>query len=304
MKLRIGTRGSKLALWQANFIKSELINHLPDLDINISIIKTTGDKLLDSPLSEIGGKGVFVKEIEQSLLNNDIDIAVHSLKDLPSELPDGLILGAMSKRHHPADAIISKNNVQLIELKPGSKVGTGSLRRKAQILNIYPELEIVPLRGNVDTRIKKLNSENLDAIVLAVAGLHRMGFDNEISEILDPYTIIPAPGQGVIAVESRKNDKVTNEILNNINHLETLSEAVLERSFLRKLGGDCNIPAGCFAKISEKEINAVGFISDKSGKNLIRGEIRGEINEAEKLGTSLASNIINEGGSDILKDLY
>ena len=303
MKLRIGTRGSKLALWQANFIKSELLSQFPDLDIQISVIKTKGDKLLDSPLSEIGGKGVFVKEIEESLLNNDIDIAVHSLKDLPSKLPDDLMIGAITKRQHPADATVSKNDVQLEELKPGSKIGTGSLRRKAQILNIYPELEIVPIRGNVDTRIKKLRTENLDAVVLAVAGLQRMGFESEISQIFDPRTIIPAPGQGTIAVESRKDDRNTSKILSNISHLESLSESLLERSFLTQLGGDCNIPAGCYAKISADQISAVGFISDESGKNLIRDEIGGKTEEAEFLGSALADNIIEKGGSEILESI-
>jgi len=303
MKLRIGTRGSKLALWQADFIKSELLRHFPDIDTSITVIKTKGDKLLDSPLSEIGGKGVFVKEIEESLLNNSIDIAVHSLKDLPSVLPNGLVIGAITKRQHPSDAVISKENKKLNELSPGARIGTGSLRRKAQILNIYPELEIVALRGNVETRIKKLNAENLDAVILAVAGLQRMGFENEISQILDPNIFIPAPGQGVIAVESRENDRSTQEILNVIRDLQTMSESVLERSFLRQIGGDCNIPAGCYAKVTGNKIYAVAFVSDECGKKLIRDEIRGEAEMGVRLGSALADKIINSGGSEILKEI-
>ena len=303
MTLRIGTRGSKLALWQANFIKSQLLSQFPEIDIQISVIKTKGDKLLDSPLSEIGGKGVFVKEIENSLLNNEIDIAVHSLKDLPSELPDGLIIGAITERQHPADAVISKNDCHLKDLMKGSRVGTGSLRRKAQILSSYPHLEIVPIRGNVETRIEKLNNEDLDAVVLAVAGLKRIGFDERISQVLDPLTIIPAPGQGIIAVQSRENDKSTNNILNKISHLPTLTESLLERSFLKHLGGDCNIPAGCYAKVSGDEISAVGFISDELGKKIIRDEIKGKIQNAKQLGSALVEKIINKGGSEILKDI-
>ena len=303
MTLRIGTRGSKLALWQANFIKSQILIQFPETDIRISVIKTKGDKLLDSPLSEIGGKGVFVKEIEDSLLKNDIDIAVHSLKDLPSQLPEGLIIGAIIERQHPADAVISKNDYHLKDLMQGSKVGTGSLRRKAQILSNYPHLEIVPIRGNVDTRINKLNTENLDAVVLAVAGLQRMGFENKISQVLDPFTIIPAPGQGVIAVESRENDKSTNKILSKVSHLATLSESLLERSFLKHLGGDCNIPAGCYAKVSGDEISAVGFVSDEFGKRMVRDEIKGKKERAEQLGSALVEKIINKGGSEILKDI-
>ena len=301
MTLRLGTRGSKLALWQAEFVKSELLKFFPYIDVKITVVKTKGDKLLDSPLSEIGGKGVFVKEIEDLLINGEIDIAVHSLKDIPSVLPDGLIIGAVTERHHPADVVVSRNNSQLQDMKPGSKVGTGSLRRKAQILHHYPYLDIVPIRGNVDTRIKKLNTENLDAVVLAMAGLHRMSLESEISQVLDPYTIIPAPGQGIIAVESRKDDNSTSNIINNLNHLETLSESLLERSFLKRLGGNCNVPVGCYAKISGDSVNAVGFISDESGKDLIREKISGDKQKAEDLGTELACRIIENGGSYLLK---
>ena len=230
--LRIGTRGSRLALWQANFIKTEINSKFPDIQIEIEIISTEGDKLTNTPLSEIGGKGVFVKDIEKALLAKKIDIAVHSMKDMPSVLPDGLIIGAVTKRKHPADALVSKDNLMLQDLKPGSRVGTGSLRRKAQIIHHYPDIDVVPIRGNVDTRLKKLETEGLDAVVLAVAGLQRMGFGERISQVIDTEILIPAPGQGIVAVESRSGDKKTNEILNSLNDLESLSESLLER--LRK----------------------------------------------------------------------
>jgi len=228
--LRIGTRGSQLALWQARFIKSEINSLFPDIQIKIEVIKTEGDKLVNSPLSEIGGKGVFVKDIEEALLNNKIDLAVHSLKDMPSVLPGGLIINAVTKRKHAADALVSRNNIQLEELKPGSRVGTGSLRRKAQLLYHYPWLEIVPIRGNVETRLDKLDSENLDAIILAVAGLQRMGFGDRISQIIDTEILIPAPGQGIIAVESREEDENTNNILSGLSDLNSKYESLLERS--------------------------------------------------------------------------
>ena len=285
--LRIGTRGSRLALWQANFIKTEINSKFPDIQIEIEIISTEGDKLTNTPLSEIGGKGVFVKDIEKALLADKIDIAVHSMKDMPSVLPDGLIIGAVTKRKHPADALVSKDNLMLQDLKPGSRVGTGSLRRKAQIIHHYPDIDVVPIRGNVDTRLKKLETESLDAVVLAVAGLQRMGFGERISQVIDTEILIPAPGQGIVAVESRSGDKETNEILNSLNDLESLSESLLERSFLKSLGGDCNIPAGCYAKVEGDSINAVAFISDENGKNMSRGKISGQVTDSEQLGSAL-----------------
>lgn len=296
--LRIGTRGSQLALWQANFIRSEINSLFPDIKINIEIIKTEGDININSPLAEIGGKGVFVKDIEADLLSNKIDLAVHSMKDMPSILPEGLKISAVTKRKHAADALVSKDNVQLKDLKPGSKVGTGSLRRKAQLMHHFPSLDIVPIRGNVDTRLKKLESENLDAIILAVAGLQRMGFGDRISQIIDTDILIPAPGQGIVAVESREDDNNTNKILSNLNDLNSLSESLLERSFLRSLGGDCNIPAGCYARVDGESINAIAFISDEYGNNMFTDRISGELSEAEILGATLFNNLKEKGGSD------
>lgn len=301
--LRIGTRGSQLALWQARFIKSEINSLFPDIQIKIDVIKTEGDKLVNSPLSEIGGKGVFVKDIEEALLNNKIDLAVHSLKDMPSVLPGGLIISAVTKRKHAADALVSRNNIQLEELKPGSRVGTGSLRRKAQLLYHYPWLEIVPIRGNVETRLDKLDSENLDAIILAVAGLQRMGFGDRISQIIGTEILIPAPGQGIIAVESREEDENTNNILSGLSDLNSKYESLLERSFLKSLGGDCNIPAGCYAKVEGKSISSIAFISDESGNNMFTERIIGKVSESENLGATLFNMLIENGASGLVKDI-
>ncbi len=301
--LRIGTRGSQLALWQARFIKSEINSLFPDIQIKIEVIKTEGDKLVNSPLSEIGGKGVFVKEIEEALLNNKIDLAVHSLKDMPSVLPGGLIISAVTKRKHAADALVSRNNIQLEELKPGSRVGTGSLRRKAQLLYHYPWLEIVPIRGNVETRLDKLDSENLDAIILAVAGLQRMGFGDRISQIIDMEILIPAPGQGIVAVESREEDENTNNILSGLSDLNSKYESLLERSFLKSLGGDCNIPAGCYAKVEGKSISSIAFISDESGNSMFTERIIGKVSESENLGATLFNMLIENGASGLVKDI-
>jgi len=301
--LRIGTRGSQLALWQARFIKSEINSLFPDIQIKIDVIKTEGDKLVNSPLSEIGGKGVFVKDIEEALLNNKIDLAVHSLKDMTSVLPGGLIISAVTKRKHAADALVSRNNIQLEELKPGSRVGTGSLRRKAQLLYHYPWLEIVPIRGNVETRLDKLDGENLDAIILAVAGLQRMGFGDRISQIIDTEILIPAPGQGIVAVESREEDENTNNILSGLSDLNSKYESLLERSFLKSLGGDCNIPAGCYAKVEGKSISSIAFISDESGNNMFTEKIIGKVSESENLGATLFNMLIENGASGLVKDI-
>ena len=301
--LRIGTRGSKLALWQAEFIKSEINSLFPDIQIKIEIIKTEGDILVNSPLSEIGGKGVFVKDIEKALLENKIDLAVHSLKDIPSVLPMGLIISAVTKREHAADALVSKNDVKLEDLKAGSRIGTGSLRRKAQLLHHDPDLEIVPIRGNVETRIDKLNNENLDAVILAVAGLQRLGFGDRISQVVDCEILIPAPGQGIIAVESREMDDKTNNILNNLNDLNSKYESLLERSFLKSLGGDCNIPAGCYAEVEGDDIRSIAFISDESGENMYKEKITGKVEESEYLGTKLFNMLIENGASRLVKDI-
>ncbi len=301
---RIGTRGSKLALWQANHVKDLLLVKFPELQIEIEVIKTTGDALLSSPLSEIGGKGVFVKEIEEALLSDRVDIAVHSMKDVPSVLPEGLEISAVAKRHDPRDALISKNGLSLKNLLQDSRVGTGSLRRASQLYHNYPELRIVSIRGNVDTRIRKLKEgDEYDAIVLAVAGLERMGLGGEITEIIPTDTMLPAPGQGIVAIECRSNDVSTKMILAEINHLETEIQAVSERAFLHRLGGDCNVPAGCYATLDDDLLNVRAVISSPDGEVLIKKNVVGSRDEAKLLGKSVADKIIDDGGRKILQDL-
>jgi hydroxymethylbilane synthase len=301
--LRIGSRGSKLALWQAGFIESLISGKFPKLKTEKRIIKTTGDREPDSPLSVIGGKGVFVKEIEESLLKHEIDIAVHSLKDLPTVQPDGLKIGAVSERHDPRDAVVSNASLKLVELKKGSRIGTGSLRRQAQILHHFPDLDIASIRGNVDTRIRKLKNGEFDAIVLAVAGVRRLDLAEELTEICPIDFLIPAPGQGILAIECRDDDDDLNEILPEINHLETSIAASAERSFLLRIGGDCNLPAGCYASIKEESLSVLGFLSSPDGADLVRKEIRGSLSNHKSLGKELAEKILSDGGDKIISKL-
>ncbi len=301
--LRIGSRGSKLALWQARFIECLINSKFPELETEKRIIKTTGDKELDSPLSVIGGKGVFVKEIEESLLKNDIDIAVHSLKDLPTVQPDGLKIGALSKRHDPRDCIVSNGKLRLAQLNKGSRVGTGSLRRQAQILHHFPYLKIAPVRGNVDTRIRKLKNGGFDAIVLALAGLERLNLTKELAEIFSVDFLIPAPGQGILAVECREKDDQLNEILSQVNDLDTSIAASAERSFLLRIGGDCNLPAGCYASINEGSLSVSGFLAFPDGVTLVKKEVRGSPSDHKSLGVELAEQILSDGGNKIISRL-
>lgn len=302
--LRIGTRGSKLALWQANHISNLLSASNPELEIDIDVIKTTGDAVLDSPLSELGGKGVFVKEIEEALIDKTIDIAVHSMKDVPTVLPEGLTISAVAKRHDPRDAFISNAGLTLGQLPEGSKVGTGSLRRGSQILHYFPKLKIVSIRGNVDTRIRKLKEgKDYDAIVLAVAGLERMGLGEEITEIISQDIMLPAPGQGIVAIESRKDDEHTRNLLRKINHIETEIAATSERAFLYRLGGDCNVPVGCHARVNDNSIHLSGIISSPDGKVVVKEDTIGPIEGAKKLGRQLADKILQQGGDKILENL-
>jgi len=302
--LRIGTRGSGLALWQARHVERLFSEAHSEINSEIIIIKTTGDKNLESPLSEIGGKGVFVKEIEEALLSDRIDIAVHSLKDVPAVLPEGLELGAYVKRHDARDAVITYSGLKLCELPDGSRVGTGSLRRASQILHHYPGLNIEPIRGNVDTRVRKLREGELyDAIVLALAGLERMGLDAHVTEILSEDQVLPAPGQGIVAIESRGSDRDTNEILKSINHRDTAIQAGAERAFLKRLSGDCDVPLGCLAYINEESIHITGVLANPEGSKLLKESISGRADNAEALGEELADSILQSGGRDLLKDI-
>lgn len=294
MKLRIGTRGSKLALWQADFVKSELLKKLPSLKIEIIPIKTTGDLNLESDLSEIGGKGVFVKEIELALLNDEIDIAVHSLKDVPSILPDGLTIGSVLKRHNPFDVFVSKNSMILENLPPEAKIATGSLRRKFQLLSSFPQLNVVSIRGNIDTRLKKIDSENLDGIILAAAGLERLGLTSKITHTFTLEQMVPSPCQGIIGIECRKDDIEVLDYISKIEDKNTRICADLERSFLKTFGGDCSVPLGCYSAIENQIITASAIFIDSEEKRLFKRKVAGNVSEYENLGVGLANYLIQD----------
>ncbi len=303
-KIRIGTRKSKLALWQSEWVKSKLKSKFPDLEIELVKISTKGDKILNSPLSAIGDKGLFTKEIEEAMLKGEVDIAVHSLKDLPSELPEGLKLVAYPSREDPRDAFLSRSKVKLSELPSGSVVGTSSLRRRALLKHLRPDLTIKDLRGNVDTRVKKLKEGQYDAIILATAGLKRLSLEDEISEVLDEKTFIPSVAQGILGIEAREDDTEVAEILKAaLDDENARLSALLERTFLKVLEGGCQVPMGCFSKPKGKgEFFVVAFISDLEGKRFVKeqGIYRGN---PEKIGQDIASKLLKRGGEQILAEL-
>ncbi len=300
-KFRIGTRRSKLALWQANFVK-DAIEKRYGIEVELIKITTTGDKILDSPLAKIGGKGLFVKEIEEALLKGDIDLAVHSLKDMPVVVPEGLKIGAITKREDPYDVFISKNGKKLKEFESGSVIGTSSLRRSVQIKRLRKDLEIKVLRGNVDTRMKKLDEGLYDAIVLAKAGVKRMGYINRITETLD--YLIPAVGQGSLAIEMREKDVETEELIKFLDHKESRICAECERAFLKELEGGCQIPVGAHAVIENGKVKIRAFISDLSAERFIEGFTYGNAEMSEYVGKKLAEDLLSRGGREILDEIY
>ncbi len=302
-KIIIGTRGSQLALWQANFIKSEIEGFFPDLDVQLNIIKTTGDRITDRPLAQVGGKGLFVKEIESALLNKDIDLAVHSMKDMPGDLPEGLTIGAIPERENPFDVMITRDDTLLADYKPGTKVGTSSLRRASQIKHIHPDVEIVSIRGNLDTRIKKLKSGEYDAIVLAAAGLHRLGQKDEISEYLDESIMIPAVGQGALCIETRENDPEIDPIMKKLDHFETRLCVTGERAFLKQNEGSCHIPVACFSKIINNDVIMTAVVASEDGNEIIKEQIVSSFDNVKENGRILADQVLNNGGKKILEQL-
>jgi hydroxymethylbilane synthase len=298
--LRLGTRKSKLALWQANFVKEKL--EALGCKVELVPITTTGDKILDAPLAKIGGKGLFVKEIENALLAGEIDLAVHSLKDVPMIIPEGLTLSAITEREEPYDVLISRNGKKLEELPSGAVVGTSSLRRQVQIKRRRGDLKVEILRGNVDTRLRKLKEGLYDAIVLAYAGVKRMGFSGEISQVLEDF--IPAVGQGSLAIETRAEDERVINFVKGLNHEESWLRAVCERAFLRELQGGCQVPIGAYAWIEGDRIKIKGFISDLEGERFLEGYEEGSPQKAEEVGKRLAQRLLREGGEEILKEIY
>jgi hydroxymethylbilane synthase len=303
-ELRIGTRGSQLALYQANWVKEKVMEAHPRLHVTLIKIKTTGDKIQDAPLAHIGGKGLFVKEIEEALIQKKIDLAVHSMKDVPTELPQGLHLFAMTKREDPRDVFISKDGKRLKALSPKAKIGTSSLRRQSQLLHFRRDLECIPLRGNLETRLKKLKTMDLDGIVLAMAGVKRLGFEERITEILPPEISLPAIGQGALGIETRLDDKEVEEQIQSLNDHETWMAVSAERAFLKKLEGGCQVPIAAFAKTTERSLQIDGLVGTVDGKKLVRDQREGPVEEAESLGIRLAEVLLNKGAREILDEVY
>jgi len=304
MIFRIGTRGSKLALVQSQWVKKCIEDQYTNIQVELVKIKTKGDKILDSPLSKIGGKGLFVKEIEDAILRREIDVAVHSMKDVPAEIPEELMLTVFPIREDPRDALVTHRHPSLDQLPPGSKVGTSSLRRAAQLLHVRPDLHVMPLRGNVDTRLKKLETGNLQAIVLAAAGLKRLGFSNRITQYLSTEQILPAIGQGALGLEARRKDKKTNEILSFLNHGPTETAIKAERAFLKELQGGCQVPIAAYAVVNGDTVYLRGMVAELDGSDFIGDEITGKMDSAKQMGRMLAKRLLDAGAGEILKRIY
>jgi hydroxymethylbilane synthase len=310
--LAIGTRGSRLAVWQAEHVASRLQAAFPTLALRLERIRTTGDKILDVPLAQVGGKALFVKEIEEALLAGRVDLAVHSMKDVPTDLPPGLTIAAIPRREDAADVLISRTGARLADLSRGARVGTSSLRRQAQLLHIRPDLVIVGVRGNLDTRIRKLSSEGLDAIVLAAAGVARLGLFHLVTEVLPPEVLLPAIGQGALGIEVREPGTESREpraesraarvaeLVGVLDDRETHAAVRAERAMLRRLGGGCQVPIAAWATVEADAILLRGLIAATDGVTVIRGEARGTVGEPETVGRDLAEDLLERGGQAIL----
>jgi hydroxymethylbilane synthase len=303
-ELRIGTRGSQLALYQANWVREKLIEAHLGLTVTLIKIKTTGDKIQDVPLAKMGGKGLFVKEIEEALIQKKIDLAVHSVKDVPTEFPKGLHLSVITQREDPRDVFISRDGKGLKDLPRKAKIGTSSLRRQAQLLHFRSDLELVPLRGNLDTRLKKLKTMSLDGIVLALAGVKRLGLKERITEIIPTEISLPAIGQGALGIETRLGDKEVEEQIQFLNDKDSWIAVSAERAFLKKLEGGCQVPIAAFARTVGTTFQMDGLVGTIDGKRLVRHHIEGPIEKAESLGIELAKILLGKGAREILDEVY
>ena len=301
--LVIATRGSQLALWQAEHVKACLESLEPGLNISLRVIKTRGDIILDVPLSKVGGKGLFVKEIEEALLDGSADLAVHSIKDVPMVLPEGLVLGCVPQREICVDCLLSNRYASLDELPRGARVGTSSLRRKAQLLAKRPDLEIRDLRGNVDTRLRKLDEGLYDAIILAAAGLERLGHGDRISSLIPADVCLPAVGQGALAIEARTADKEVRDMLSFLNDLNTKQATDAERAFLGLLEGGCQVPIGVHADVEGENIRIEAIIAALDGSTILRDTINGKADDAVSLGQQLGKKMLAAGGQEILASI-
>jgi hydroxymethylbilane synthase len=301
--IRLGSRGSLLALWQAEFVRSE-IGKRTGRTVEITKIKTTGDMILDVPLAKVGGKGLFVKEIEDALLSNRIDLAVHSMKDVPTDLPEGLEIVCITKREDARDAFLSLKYARFEDLPKGAKVGTSSLRRQTQLLGIRPDLSIGQLRGNLDTRIRKMEDGQYDAIILAAAGLRRLGWDGKIRQYLPAEMSIPAIGQGALGIEIRSDDARTREAVSFLDDRETSLAVRAERGFLKRLEGGCQVPIAAHGRVEGNEVRLVGLVGRPDGSEILRAERSGPVAAPEGVGVALAEELLSRGGREILDEVY
>jgi hydroxymethylbilane synthase len=300
MNIKIGTRGSKLALTQTNSVVENLKKIAPDIQTEIIVIKTSGDIMQDVSLLQIGGQGAFVKEIEEALLDGRIDLAVHSMKDVPGDIPESLTFAAIMQREDVRDVLVSRGRIKMEFMPKGAKIGTGSLRRGAQIKAILPDINIVPLRGNIDTRLKKIETEDLTGVILAAAGMKRLGYVETISQFLPTELMLPAVGQGALGLQVRKADAELLNLLSELNHAPTATEVTAERAYLRALGGGCRLPIAAYGLIEKQRLTLEGLVAAPNGTTVIRDKVWGEIDEAEEMGKKLADMIMEKGGRKLL----
>lgn len=303
-RLVIATRGSKLALAQARWV-AERLGHLhPGLSLELEIIKTKGDKILDVALAKVGGKGLFVKEIEDALLNGEAQLAVHSLKDMPADLPSGLLIAAIPPREDPCDVFVGRGGSRFVDLPPQARIGTSSLRRQAQLLAARPDLEIISIRGNVETRLRKMQEQNLDGVVLAAAGLKRLGLGEAGGEALPPEVMLPAVGQGALAIEARQDDAQTLALLEPLDHPDTRDAVAAERAFLARLQGGCQVPIAGHAQVEGKDVVLKALVAGLDGNRVIHGRGRASRDGAGAMGRQVAEEILANGGREILAQVY
>ncbi|OHU84584.1 MULTISPECIES: hydroxymethylbilane synthase [Pseudoalteromonas] len=302
--LRIATRKSALALWQAEFVKAQLMHFHPELKVELVPMSTQGDIILDTPLAKIGGKGLFVKELEQAMLDGRADIAVHSMKDVPVEFPEGLELYTICEREDPRDAFVSNSYKQLSDLPQGAVVGTSSLRRQCQIRALRPDLDIRDLRGNVNTRLAKLDNGDYDAIILAAAGLLRLEMSERIASYIEPELSLPANGQGAVGIECRSDDTLTKSLLAPLEHAETRIRVLAERAMNRRLEGGCQVPIGAYAQVSGDQVQLRGLVGAVDGSEILRAQVSGRSEDAEQLGIELAEQLLAQGADKILAEVY
>jgi len=302
--LRIGTRGSLLALQQSQWVRDTLMHRWPGLAVELQIIKTTGDKIQDVPLAKVGGKGLFVKEIEDALLAREVDLAVHSMKDVPALLPDGLIIAAIPRREDPRDVLVTCGGRSLKDLPAQARLGTSSLRRSAQVKALRPDLQVENLRGNLDTRLRKVEEGQYEAIILAAAGLHRMGWQTRITQYLEPDEFLPAVGQGALGIEARADDAEVLAYLEPLHHTDTEVAVAAERSFLKELEGGCQVPIGGYARVTGDLVDFTGLVASVDGLVLLRRAGKAPVAEAAELGRRIALEILAAGGKAILDEVY